>query len=291
MIYTFDMKKVVIVLLSIFFIFCCNFIKINEVVYASDSQFARVLKSGVKLYKEPVLSEEMDNVYFEIPRTYFVELLENGNDYFYKAKYIDVIGYVRKTDVQCVLGSPKQPYASEISFRIYSLNGLNLRSEPSQEKGLFSVVISIPFMSTDLQFYGEVQGEEAISYKGTTWYYCRYVKDGAEYYGYVYSIFCDQKTELEENVEILEYISEPNFAVKPNPDMTEKVEQEFDFASFSGLKQALIIIAVCVPCFIIVYLLFKPTKIAVSALESNGRKVVKRKKFKKKRNQDYYEYE
>lgn len=287
------MKKICLLVfcLTFVFIFCNSLQSFSVFANNTNQQFARVLKSGVKLYRNPIETEEYSNVYFLIPKTYFVELLESSNDLFYKAKYMNVDGYVRKSDVRCIAGVPKTPYANKIGFRIFSLGGLNLRDEPGISRGIFSVVETIPYLCIDLQFFGEIEGEQAVPKKGTTWYYCRYIKGSMEFYGYVYSEFCDEKTEIEDNKEVFEYITEPNFSTIPAGNENIKPNDGLNFSDFSTLKQALIIVAVCVPCFVIVYLLFKPTKITVNALDNDGKKTFKSKKIKRKRGQDYYEYD
>ena len=54
-------------------------------VYATSSQtyFARVMADDVYLYKNAIGSEDFSNIYFELPRTYFVELLDDYNTDFY----------------------------------------------------------------------------------------------------------------------------------------------------------------------------------------------------------------
>ncbi len=43
------------------------------------------------------------------------------------------------------------------------------------------------------------------------WYYCSYVAD-KEYFGYVYSDFCDQFSTIQENTENVTYIANPTFS-------------------------------------------------------------------------------
>ncbi|MBQ9792381.1 MAG: hypothetical protein IJW32_01360, partial [Clostridia bacterium] len=73
------------------------------VVYAESSRetyFAQVLFEQVCLYKTPVNDNSTSNIIFEIPKTYFVELLDNTNEYFYFARYSTITGYVKKESCQ-----------------------------------------------------------------------------------------------------------------------------------------------------------------------------------------------
>lgn len=247
---------------------------------AGSPQYARVKTANVKLYKTPTEVEEYSNYHFIIPETYFVELLSYENDNFFQARYLDVYGYVKINEVQCVKGIPLNPFVSKASFRVFAPNGLELRSSPSQSDGL-NTLASINFLETNLQYYGKIIGEEAIVYKGNEWYFCKYFKNGTEQNGYVYSVFCDLLTTISANTEILEYVEKPTFEVQ---NTSAEVEQNnTSISNLPSITQIIIIVAVCIPCILIIYLLFRPTRITA--------RNYKEKKQRKSRKQDYYEYE
>ena len=74
----------------------CSIIQPIPYVCADTSVYAQILHAGCYLYKTPIENTNYANVYFMIENTYFVELLSDYNDEFYKAKYMDIIGYVKK---------------------------------------------------------------------------------------------------------------------------------------------------------------------------------------------------
>ncbi|MFQ6724521.1 MAG: hypothetical protein ACLRFE_04250, partial [Clostridia bacterium] len=88
----------------------CLFQPINQVSANDNCAYAQILHAGCYLYKSPVDNTNYSNVYFMLENSYFVELLSDYNDEFYKAKYMDIVGYVKKSQVQCVQGTPKTPY-------------------------------------------------------------------------------------------------------------------------------------------------------------------------------------
>lgn len=252
-------------------------------VFANETFFAKAISKNVKLYRSTSGDETFSNVYFVIPQSYYIQIDKCENDLFFFARYIDVYGYVKKSEVQCVGGVPETPFANA-TFRVFVPGGVELRSSPSQSQGI-NTIEQLGYLETNLKYYGEIEGEEAISNRTQTWFFCKYIKNGKEYFGYVYNAFCDSLTEIPTNTEVLEYIDEPNFTV----DVSATPSGEDGLSSLPSATQIVIIIAVCLPCLIIIYLLFRPTKITAKALEEADLKP--RKKRKKIRHQDYYEYD
>ena len=285
------MKKkhfIILLILTLVFALLSQFLDSPIKLYASsltpgNPQYARVKGGNVKLYKTPSAIDDYSNIHFVIPETYFVELLDYETEEFFSARYLDSYGYVKISDVQCVAGVPQNPFAAKASFRVFSPNGLELRSSPSQSDGL-NVVANINYLETNLQYYGKITGEEAIVYKGTEWYFCKYTKNGQEQKGYVYSVFCDLLTTISSNTEILEYVDQPTFETE---DTSTAPEGTPSISSLPSITQVLIIIAICIPCVLIIYLLFRPTRLTARAVENAEGK----KRKKRSRKQDYYEYE
>lgn len=252
-------------------------------VHAEEPYFAKAISKTVKLYRSTSGSEDFTNVYFTIPQSYYVEIDKCDNNLFFSARYIDVYGYVKKTDVQCVSGIPETPFANA-TFRVFVPGGIELRSSPTQSQGL-NTIEQIGYLETSLKFYGEIEGEEAITNRTSTWFFCKYIKSGKESFGYVYNAFCDSLTEIPANTEPLEYINEPNFTVSASTTPADGDAM----GSLPSVTQIIIIVAVCLPCLVIIYLLFRPTKITARAMEEADLKP--RKKRKKMHHQDYYEYD
>lgn len=273
---------IIFCLLSCFCFYNTKEVYADQSLVAGSPQYARVKSANVKLYKTATEVEDYSNYYFYIPETYFVELLSYENENFFSARYMDIYGYVKISDVQCVSGIPTNPFASKISFRVFLPSGIDLRSSPSQSDGL-NTLSTINFLETNLQYYGSISGEEAIIYKGTDWYFCKYTKGGSEQNGYVYSVFCDLLSTISPNTEILEYTSEPIFETKNTS--TEVSSEENTISSLPSTSQILIIIAICIPCIFLIYLIFRPTRITARSYNEPS------KKGRKNRRQDYYEFE
>ena len=282
------MKKFTFLLFIIVYVFVC-FTDNSSVVFAYSNYYGRVLTSNIFLYSSPYIIEDGSNRIFEIPKTYFVEILGEENELFYKANYNGVLGFVVKTEVSCISQTPAVPFVTNANFRVFTPSGANLRSSPNESIGSTNLVTTVPFLTTNLVFFGICPGEEAISYKGNIWYYCKYIKDNQEYFGYIYSPLCDLLTNFAENGESFEYIT-PNFEQTNLPTLND----EEPYLSLSSPWHIALIVLVSLPCIIIIYFLFKPTKIAMNQVSNSGsgknkKRNIKPKKISRLKRSDYYE--
>jgi len=220
----------------------------------SVSYYARIMQEDVLLYKTAVDANDFSNVYFSLPRTYFVELLDDTKNGFYFVNYLHFSGYVKKDAVQTIVGTPITPYLTDISFRVYSEQSRDLRSEPTTISGSSSQVAYIPLLSRNLTYLGSIIGEELIDGRTNIWYYCKYSAD-KDYYGYVYSDFCDELAEIPLNTEQVVYTSSPNFDPPTNQETALPLKN----------KTTMFVIAVLsIPALIFMFMIFKNKKILSS---------------------------
>ena len=274
------MKKLFVCCL--FLCSCCIFLPQNwdsSITRATNYPYAKITMPNIAFYSSAIQSD--DYIKFYLEQSYYVQLLENQRDGFYKAQYMDEIGYVLASNLTFVAGTPSVPYPTNISFRVFSLNGLNMRSSPIESQGPFNIITTIPYLANNLIYYGKVKGEEAVTYKGDIWYYAKYVTAGLESQpkGYLYSVFCDLLTIIPINTETLEVISEPVFE-------TDIPQSPNDlFSTLPQSLQIIIVLSVSLPCLIIIYFLFKPTKISIDIGKN------KHKKIRRLKKSDYYELE
>ena len=186
----------------------------------NETYFARIMFEQVYLYKTPNEITDTSNIFFELPHTYFVELIDSANEKFYKVNYLNFTGYVKKDSVQAIAGIPMCPYLENINFRVYSELSRDLRTEPNQTNGSSSQVAYIPLLSKNITYYGKIIGQSLIEGRTNIWYYCKYSAD-KDYYGYVYSDFCDEMTSIQNNIEQVTYLENPTFApLKTNNNYT-----------------------------------------------------------------------
>lgn len=197
---------------------------------------------------------------FQLPSSFFVLLVQNENDTFYKAKYKDISGFVKKSEVTPMSGSPTSPYP-EARFRVFAKEGLGLFSQPNSSSTLVS---TIPYLYEDIDFYGYMTGDEDIPKKSKEWFYCSYLGE----HGYLYSVFCDSLPKLEKNLETFDVVI---------PDFSSN-----GISAMNSSSLLWIIIGVGLPSLVVLALLLKPSLIKEKIL--NG-------KTKPKRRKDYFEFD
>lgn len=211
--------------------------------------YARILFEQVYLYKTPVEDNSISNVYFEIPKTYFVQLSGVQGD-FYKVNYLNFQGYVKKDSVQAVDSTPINPFLDNITFRVYAELSQNLRSEPLANNS--NLIVQIPPLTKNIQYIGRINGECLIEGRTNIWYYCKYINNNSIYYGYIYSDFCDEMAPIICNNEELNYINNPTFEenIKPINSIPEN-------SSIVGV----VIGILSIPALIFLFLIMKSGKI------------------------------
>lgn len=248
--------------------------------FAEQTYYARIESEDICIYYNPSIES---SAIFVIPRTYFVKLLGKANDEFYRCQYMEVEGYVKISEVKPISNIPANPYATSRSLRVFTPGGANFRSSPNSSIGATNLIITAGYLDTNFVYYNYCYGEEAISKKGNIWYYCKYINSNNVYFGYIYSPFCDVE-QLQDNTEIVEYLSYEPFL---NNESTTISASELDTID-PTLKTVLIIIA-CLPCFVIIYLLIKPTMLVKAKEESQKKSKAKPQKIKRLKHSDYYE--
>lgn len=235
--------KILLVLLNLI----CSVFQPIKYVSADTGVYAQILHAGCYLFKNPIDNTNYSNVYFMIENSYFVELLSDYNNEFYKAKYLDTIGYVKKSQVQCVQGAPKTPYLNNISFRVYNNTSRAMYDKPFMNSNNPTLIVYLPLYCQDLIYYGKVYGESAIEERTNIWYYCKYTVTGA--CGYVYSDSCDKMDTILQNSEKLPYISEPQWTTSKNSNP--------QLISIDSKPFKISIILISIPFVVFAIMLFK----------------------------------
>lgn len=270
-----------ILCLTIFAIPLCNIFFPSKTSYCQSSkQYARITKSNIAFYKQPYGSN--DNILFYPEITYFVELLAPQQDSFFRVKYMDIEGYILASDLVFVSGEPQNPYPTNIGLKVLANGGINLRSSPIASDGPFNILCSLSFLESNIKYIGKTFGEEYAPAMGDTWYYCTYISGQENITGYLYSVYCYPLADIARNTEELQIVDQPYFPDETTPTQTDQTDR---ISSLPMPVQILLIVVVCLPCILIVYLLFKPTHLSVDTGKN------KKKKIKRLKKSDYYELE
>ena len=220
-------------------------------VYAikTETIYARVLFEQTYLYKTPTENNSIENIYFELPKTYFVEILNKEND-FYFVRYSSFKGYVKKDTIQAVNETPQMPFLININFRVYAQMSENLWSMPTSENPS-NIIAKIPPLTENIEYIGKITGECLIEDRTNIWYFCKFSSD-RDYYGYVYSDFCDKMPLIANNTEQLTYINNPTF--EENVETINAIPE-------NNKAVGIIIAILSVPATIFVLMVLKGSKI------------------------------
>ena len=249
-----------------FFCFKCNYLKISATSKYITYPYAKVLDNNVYLFKTNT-STFLTNAYFEIPKTYYVLVLNNIDETFYKVEYNGFVGFVLKNKVSVVSGTPQNPYLKNTTFRVYAQDGLNVMSSPFSSCNP-QIVVTMPELPTPT-YIGKITADELVEGRGNTWYYCTYKQQNSEnlqekvFSGYVYAGFCDNLTSFSDNPE--------NLKENTNAFYDNNQDYLYSLINLSPFLKMVILICVCLPSAILIFLLFSPYKI---------RKKLKLKKIK-----------
>lgn len=238
----------------------------GPIINAAENKtyYAKVLFDQVYLYKTPIENNDISNIHFELPKTYFVELTAKHGD-FYEARYQDFKGYVKKDSVQAIEGTPINPFLTNISFRVYAELSQNMRSSPTTQSSTSNLITTIPNLTKNITYIAKVQGECLIEGRTDIWYYCKYTST-QDYYGYVYSDFCDEMPKITENTEEVTYITNPTFEIYTPPTNTIPITSN---------AVGIVIGILSIPALIFVFLIMK------------GTRILNKEKFKNKEVIDY----
>ncbi len=229
--------------------------------------YARIETSGVYLYRN-ANSADLNNAYFELPKSYFVLLVSNIDNEFYKAQYKDIVGYVKKSEVSPVAEKPKKPYPDEVKFWTYSSDGTEIVTstfESNNPQGVGTVAVM-----QELNYYGLMIGDEILKDRGYLWLYCK--TENAS--GYLYAGLCNVSKNFKENDEVVTKISEPYL------DGDDSFL--YNLVSLSPALKIILVLLVTLPCFLLVYLLLKPFNIKVKAKDKPALKPQENKRRKVK---------
>ncbi len=249
------MKKLLILLL---FILLPTY---NHTVYAEvDGEFyGKIASENVYLYSSPSSTSPL----FQLPYSYFVKINDVSESY-YAVTYKDLTGYVLKSEVRLMEGTPNTPYLNT-SFSIFT--PYYLYELPSTNSSAYCEVDEQQF-----SYYGSISGER-VSDKSDIWYYASANVNGIIYHGYIYSEIANSLPEIVINTEEFEEVDESV--------LTDATPQ---FNSLSTGTKVLLIIAITVPSVFILFFLIKPNKLTKSKSKPE-------KKIRKVHHGDYFEFD
>lgn len=246
------MKKLLIIVGVLLYVFVGIFTIKQTEVSATNSQntsgYAKIVTNECYLLKD---YQNLDSKYFLLEPTYFVKVLEETNNKYYKVEYLDFEGYVEKSNINFVEEYPENPYLSGITFDIYSLGNVCLRTSPETLDDDKNILCTIPSGTKNLLYYGKISGEEAIDGLGNIWYYAAFQDEHKNVFkGYIYSPLTNNLSTISNSDENLTFVNISNFVPLNN------------ILYLNLSTKNLLIVLTAIPCIAVVLLLTVPTKIS-----------------------------
>lgn len=262
------MKKAFLVMISILLLF----VAVCPTAFASTTdEFLKVTTDNTIFYYDT-----NPNALFELKKGVYVKFL-NAEDGYYKVEYYGATGYVKSSDFSDTTkySGLSQYYHNKVTLHV---------TDSAVASGNNSLNIS-PEISFTLPGSPSLTSNDELTLLGTytsnsiTYLYVSFTTtNGTTYFGAINKTFTDWDETA--NPIIAPMNSTPDSS--PSPD-SESNDDSGSREPTNNLVRVLLIIGICIPAFIIVYLIFKPVKPSNSGRLSN--------KNPKRRDEDYEDFE
>lgn len=232
-----------------FILFPSNLERINICCAKEETTTYAKASALCTLYKNANLTDEIDNIIFVVPETYFVTILEVISDNCMKVQYGNYVGFVDSSTVVIATFIPIVKILEDITCDIKDTSGTQVWSKPSSSS---SVLTTIPAGTKNIKYVAMAFGKIPSGGESNVWYYINYTPESNStnvYEGYIYSENITNLTEIIANAET-------------NPEIIRSDINGDDYAIYiSSPVRALIIALVAIPVIILVLIvLYKLTK-------------------------------
>ncbi|MEG1948725.1 MAG: hypothetical protein RR140_04105, partial [Clostridia bacterium] len=191
------------------------------------------------------LKTTYDNVYFILPQSYFVELLENNTSEIIKVKYGSIIGYAKQSHLTRVDFIPKKPTLDDVTFNIGNIS-TQLRKTPDTNDD--KIVTILESGTTGINYIAEISGTIPSGQTTSTWYFAEYTPTfdpTSVYRGYVHKSKTIAMGIIEVNLEDNPIINMPDNSQASGKGITK----------ISTTTKIILIVLVTLPSIIIIALL------------------------------------
>ena len=170
-------------------------------ISASEPQYAKAKENCILFRTANTSNLQQENIYFQIPESYFVRILEIEPDsQTYKVIYGNTIGHIDFQSARRVNIVPENPFVESFLIQTKSDSGTQLREYPSTST---NAVALIPPGST-ITYVASTAGTKPTDGFSNEWYYVQYFppSEPTTYYeGYVYSERIESQISILQNQE------------------------------------------------------------------------------------------
>lgn len=232
--------------------------------------------SNCYLFKDSSLTENIDNIYFVIPETYFVTIIETVSDKAYKVQYGNYIGYISIMNAEIATFIPIVKYLEGVTLDIKDSSGTQIWSKPTTTS---NVLTTIPAGTKKINYIATAFGAVPSGGQSNKWYYVNFTPEYSAtsvYEGYVYSENITNLTEIIANTEC-------------NPEIIFGTNLKDIALYISSPIKAVIIAIIAVP--IILFFLIIIYKISRAFRESSDKKREKQKELEHHKRSEFHQSE
>lgn len=138
----------------------------TETAYADTADWARIIEDDTNLYA----TEDCTKVMFVLEKSYYVRILSESGGILMvsvmqnETDFPEIIGYVRKSEIELTLVDPIMPYYPTEKLTVTS-DSATLRLSPLTS----AETVRVATNTQKLSYYGKIE------YYGKSWYYVCYV--------------------------------------------------------------------------------------------------------------------
>ncbi|MBR2391685.1 MAG: hypothetical protein IKB06_04260 [Clostridia bacterium] len=240
------MKKYCKILLFLIIVLFGNFPTRKASAVSESMMYAKVFSDCV-LYKSPNLSSHIDNVYFVIPETYFVVVLEEFNECF-KVQYDRYVGYVKKDKITKVSFVPIVKFLENVTVDIKSSAGTQVWNRPTTSGTVLTV---IPAGTCAVKYIAVAHGEIPSGGNSDCWYYVLYTpsfNSTSVFEGYIYSENTINLSPIFSNIE-------------NDPEIIDNVKSNDKIIYLSSTVKTILIAVIAIPIILLfLIILYKLSK-------------------------------
>lgn len=152
----------------------------------SESLYAKVLDDCI-LFKNKEMIYNFDSIYFQIPKSYFVLILETISEKCLKVQYGNYIGFIDSSKIEIAKFTPIVKTLDGIKFDIKENVGTKIWQYPTSSS---NVLVTLSAGTKDIVYIASISGDVPVGGKSDVWYYVFYtpsIDSTNVYEGYIYS--------------------------------------------------------------------------------------------------------
>lgn len=219
--------------------------KLKQKTFGESSVVYAKVKNNCYFFKTSDITDTThNNVFFIIPETYFVIVLDNINLSIIKVQYKNKIGYVSADSIKVVSFTPIVPFLEGITFDITSSSGTQIRLTPNVNNSS-NILHVIPAGTKNVNYIAKTIGNIPTGGSSNIWYYVLYtpISDPTSVYeGYVYS---------EKAINISKINPNEEDEIVPSEDNDNRAPEIY----INGSVKTILIVIICIPIVLVFVLL------------------------------------